>query len=500
MAKATGSFKCTSCGVLTQRWVGQCQVCGAWNSIEERQISAQGQRSLRSSGRGFRQYRDGLDGLDGRDLGVESLSKIDTSACVPQPTGFGEVDRVLSGGLLTGSVTLVFGEPGIGKSTLLLQVLMTRAKSGSNVLLVSAEESASQVRNRASRLGDVPDELLLLAASDIDDIEDSVAKYHPELVVVDSIQAIWDSSTAGTPGTLAQIRACADRLVTLAKNGGPPIVIVGHVTKDGDLAGPRILEHLVDTVLSFEGDRHHCMRVLRAVKHRFGSTGEIGLFEMKRAGLEEVCDPGSLLLSDRVASTPGSVVTALMEGKRPLLVELQSLLSPPDGSHPRRSAQGIDHRRLSLLLAVLYSRVGLKLSSFEIFVSAAGGIRAFEPACDLALILSLASAAACVAVSSEVIAFGEVGLAGEIRQIPYPVERLKEAARLGFKLAIVPYSTPNVSVNIKLIRVRTVKEVILLLLDGSHEGTEVSSDEDALVSRVGDTSVLTAIIPTWSPT
>ncbi len=385
-------------------------------------------------------------GLSGQGLGrrrpaepvpVVPLAGVDPVGSDPVPTGVPEVDRVLNGGLLPGSMTLVFGEPGVGKSTLLLQVLVTAAARCGPVLLVSAEESAAQVRARATRLGVLPEGLLIVATSSLDDALDAVVDLQPSLVVVDSIQTLVDRSLPGAPGSLAQVRACLDQLDEAAKVSGAAIVLVGHVTKDGDLAGPRSLEHLVDTVVSFEGDRHHSLRLLRAVKHRFGPTGEVGLFEMGEAGLEPVADAGPLLLGDRRSEVPGSAVTVALQGRRPLVVEVQALACS-GGGNARRSAQGLDAPRLGMLLAVLECRAGVQVGGLEIYASAAGGIRVTEPAADLAVTLALASAVAGVALPPGLVAFGEIGLAGEVRSVPGIEQRLREAARLGFTHALVP--------------------------------------------------------------
>jgi len=385
---------------------------------------------------------------------------VDPSGGHPRPTGIGEVDRVLGGGLLAGSVTLVFGEPGVGKSTLLLQVLAAAAGRGRSALLVSAEESAVQVRARAARLGPLPATLLVAATSDLAAAEGAVASLAPDLVVVDSIQTVADPGVPGPPGSLAQVRAGADRLTRRAKEQGTTVVLVGQVTKDGDLAGPRALEHLVDTVLAIEGDRHHSLRLLRALKHRFGPTGEVGLFELGDAGMRPVEDPGPLLLGDRRAEVAGSAVAPLLEGSRPLLVELQALAASGAPGGPRRTVQGVDPRRLAMVLAVLECRAQVALGAVELFVSAAGGIRAVEPAADLPLALALASAAAGEALPADLVAFGEVGLAGEVRSVPGAPRRLAEAARLGFTRALVPAGAPPGPPGITAVAVRSVSEAL----------------------------------------
>jgi DNA repair protein RadA/Sms len=402
-----------------------------------------------------------------------ALCAVDLSGAAPRSTGLSELDRVLGGGVVPGSVTLLGGEPGVGKSTLLLQVLRSMALTGAPVVLVSAEESAAQVRLRAERLGPVPPTLLLLEATDVRAVTRSMKEIHPALVVVDSIQAVADAGVAGLPGSVPQVRACAEYLVRLAKTDGVPVVLVGHVTKDGALAGPRVLEHLVDTVMTVEGDRHHALRMVRATKHRFGPTGELGLFAMGDAGLAAVTDPYTLLLGDRRPGTPGSAVLPAVEGQRALLVEIQALRAPSSSTSapPRRSAHGVDGGRLALLLAVLEQHAGLVLGHTDVFASVVGGIRVTEPAADLALVLALASALSRRALPADVVAFGEVGLGGEIRQVPHAPRRLSEAARMGFRRAFVPASCPDGPAGIELVRVASVHDAVVLALADDGVGT-----------------------------
>ncbi len=354
----------------------------------------------------------------------------------------GELDRVLGGGVVAGSVTLVFGPPGIGKSTLLFQVLSSLAAAGSDVLLASAEESLIQVSGRAARLGRVPEHLLALEGHDIEAIEAATESQRPALVVVDSLQSIADPVLAQPAGSVAQVRACVERLTRLAKSTGVPLLVVGHVTKDGDPAGPRAVEHLVDTVLSFDGDRHHALRVLTAVKHRFGPAGEVGIFEMRDDGLRAVPDPGPLMLGDRMAGVPGSVVVPIMSGRRPLLVEVQALLGPGGGGSPARpQTLGIDSARANLLRALLACRTEVEIAaSTEFFVAAVGGMSVTEPAADLAVALAMASVVRGEPVPSDLVVFGELGLAGEVRTVPEAERRLAEARRAGFTRALVPAS------------------------------------------------------------
>jgi DNA repair protein RadA/Sms len=389
------------------------------------------------------------------------ITEVDVERSRPVPTGVGELDRVLGGGLVPGSVTLIGGEPGIGKSTLVLQALAALAGRGATVLLVTAEESARQVRLRAERLGALAPGLQLVAESALPAIVDHLHGHPPAVVVIDSIQTIFDPEIGSVPGSVAQVSECAHRLVVAAKELDVSIVLVGHVTKEGSLAGPRVLEHVVDTVLSFEGDRHHALRLLRAVKHRFGSSDELGLFEMGEAGLAGVPDASGLLLADRRGGVPGSVVAPTMDGRRPFLVEIQALVSPSTLAQPRRSAQGLDHGRLTLLLAVLARRVGLDgLGRCDVHASAVGGVKVVEPGADLALALALVSSLADRALAGDLVAVGEVGLGGELRQAPQAQRRLAEAARLGFARAVVPASTPAGPGGLELVRASTLTEAL----------------------------------------
>ena len=419
MAKTAKRHRCIDCGSTTARWAGRCPSCGEWNTlVEEAQLGP----LVRA-----------VDALDLSSMPVP-LASVDVSEAAAVPTGVDEFDRVLSGGLVPGSVTLLGGEPGIGKSTLLLQVLAARAAAGHRVLLVSAEESAHQVRLRAERLGPIPPGLLdpvghRRRARSID----AVVESEPDLVVIDSIQAVavgpatpGERRATGVPGSVTQVRECADQLVGLAKSRQVATVLVGHVTKDGSLAGPRALEHMVDTVLSFEGDRHHALRLLLAVKHRFGPTGELGLFEMGDQGLNRVDDPGRLLLGDRLTGVPGGVVLPAVQGRRTLMVELQALVTPMGQAQPKRSVVGLDGGRLVMTLAVLARHAGLPVLSVDVFASVAGGIRVTEPAADLAVALAVASASTGVALPADLAAVGEVGLAGEIRQVTNLPRRLEE--------------------------------------------------------------------------
>ena len=388
-----------------------------------------------------------------------SINLIDPIGAKRRATGVPELDRVLDGGLVPGSVTLLVGEPGMGKSTLMLQALGRMAADGARCLLVSAEESCEQVRMRADRLGVLEPSLLVVSDTSLHNVLAQVDAVAPDVLAIDSIQTVHDPDLPGSPGSVTQVRDCAQRLVRLAKERGISVVLVGHVTKDGQLAGPRALEHVVDTVLQFEGDRHHALRMLRALKHRFGSTHELGLFEMGEAGLIDVPDPSALFLTDRRPGLPGSIVAPVLEGARPLLVEVQALVNSSTAPMPRRSAQGLESSRLAMLLAVLDARAGVSVADVDVYASVAGGVRVIEAGADLAVAIAVASARIGVAVPDDLVAIGEIGLGGELRQAGQTPRRLAEAARLGFRRAIVPASSAGVE-GIELIRVGSVVEAL----------------------------------------
>jgi DNA repair protein RadA/Sms len=449
MARLKLIHRCTDCGAAHPKWAGRCPTCGAWNTLVE--------------------DVEGPDGLDPELLaavaalapaGVASpIADVDALVAQPRPTGIAELDRVLGGGLVPGSVTLLGGEPGIGKSTLLLQLL---AWWPGRTLYVSAEESAQQVRLRAERLSALQPDLWLLAETSLPHVLAAIDEVQPELVVVDSIQTVADPGLGSPPGSIAQVRGCAHRLVLEAKRRSVAVVMVGHVTKEGSLAGPRVLEHVVDTVLSFEGERHHALRLLRAVKHRFGPTGELGLFEMAGHGLVGVADPSSLFLADRRTGVAGSAVVPTIEGHRPLLVEVQALTSRAvSGVPPRRSTHGVELSRLAMLLAVLDQRAGLTCASADVYASAVGGVRLAEPGVDLGVCLAVASAMTGRALPADLVALGEVGLAGELRQVAQTPRRLGEAARLGFRQALIPASSRLQVPGIELTRVATLAQALV---------------------------------------
>lgn len=441
MTRTRVRHSCTDCGAQTPRWLGRCPECGAWNTLVEE--VAVPQARVASSPMPT----------------AVSINLIDPIGAQRRATGVPELDRVLDGGLVPGSVTLLVGEPGMGKSTLMLQALGRMAADGARCLLVSAEESCEQVRMRADRLGVLEPSLLVVSDTSLHNVLAQVDAVAPDVLAIDSIQTVHDPDLPGSPGSVTQVRECAQRLVRLAKERGISVVLVGHVTKDGQLAGPRALEHVVDTVLQFEGDRHHALRMLRALKHRFGSTHELGLFEMGEAGLIDVPDPSALFLTDRRAGLPGSIVAPVLEGARPLLVEVQALVNASTAPMPRRSAQGLESSRLAMLLAVLDARAGVSVADVDVYASVAGGVRVIEAGADLAVAIAVASARIGVAVPDDLVAIGEIGLGGELRQAGQTPRRLAEAARLGFRRAIVPASSAGVE-GIELIRVGSVVEAL----------------------------------------
>ena len=459
MTRHKSAHFCQSCGHQSARWSGRCPACGEWNSLIEEPLASA--RCADAAGRLVPGGRRLPGGPEATPLALDAVSPDRARAVL---TGIGELDRVLGGGLVPGSVTVLGGEPGVGKSTLVLQVLASMAKQGRTSLLVAAEESAEQVRRRAGRLGADVDGCYVLATTDLDNVVAAAAQLEPSVLVIDSIQAVADSACGSAAGSPSQVRDCAARLTHLAKTADVATLLVGHVTKDGGLAGPRTLEHLVDTVLSFDGDRHHSLRLLSASKHRYGPTGEIGLFEMTETGLVDLKDPSAMLLGDRRPGLPGSIAVPVLEGRRPLLIEVQGLVGPPSSGSPRTVAQGVLSGRLALLLAVLERRCGLVVSSSDVFVSTVGGLRVNEPAADLAIALALVSAHTGVPVDEDVVAFGEVGLTGELRQVPATGRRLAEATRLGFRRAVVPESSPVGPPALELLRAGTLQEAIRLLL------------------------------------
>jgi len=425
MAKDRSRYVCQACGAIAPKWQGRCDACGAWNTLSEEVI---GSRAPGPAGRTAGGRRVEFVGLQGRTAPPPRI-----------PTGIAELDRVLGGGLVPASAVLVGGDPGIGKSTILLQAAARIAAADRRVLYISGEEAVEQVRLRALRLGLEASPLGLAAATALRDIAATLEEEREAvLVVIDSIQTLWLDALESAPGTVAQVRACAAELIRLAKTRGFAVVLVGHVTKEGTLAGPRVLEHMVDATLYFEGDRGHQFRILRAVKNRFGATDEIGVFEMTEGGLVEVVNPSALFLAERRGNVSGSAVFAGIEGTRPVLVEVQALLAPSAGGSPRRSVVGWDAQRLSMLLAVLEARCGLSLGANDVYLNIAGGLRIAEPAADLAVAAALVSAATDQPTDAETVYFGEVGLSGEVRQVSQAESRLREAQKLGFGAAVLP--------------------------------------------------------------
>ncbi len=445
MPRSRTVFRCMSCGADAPKWSGQCGTCSEWNTLAEE--------------------------LDAPSLAETHapppppvpITAVRASDGRPVPTGLSEVDRVLGGGLVPGSVSLLGGEPGVGKSTLVLQLLGARARAGATTLYVTGEESTDQVRLRADRLGVLHDGVLLSAATSLPDVLHHITSVRPELCVVDSVQTLHDPGYTSAPGSVTQVRECAHQLVQTAKSTGTTVVLVGHVTKEGHLAGPRVLEHVVDTVLAFEGDRHHALRLLRANKHRFGGTDELGLFSMDPTGLHAVPDPSDMFLGDRRPGVAGSVVVPALEGHRPLLVEVQSLVASSALANPRRSAQGIDSGRLSLLLAVLDRRAEVPVGALDVYAMTVGGVKVIEPGADLAICIALASAFVGRPLPPTMVACGEVGLGGELRRVSRIDHRLSEAARLGFTSAVVPASTHAVDAPITLLRAETLFDALGLV-------------------------------------
>ncbi len=426
MARTATRFVCQECGTAYARWAGRCDACGGWNTITEEQVEAV-PKSLAT------QKPSGGRAVAFVDLDAEAAEVARRS------TGHPEFDRVLGGGLVAGSATLIGGDPGIGKSTLLLQVLCRMALEGTPCAYVSGEEAVDQVRMRAARLGLSRSPLRLAAASSVREVLAALDRRDaPQVLVIDSIQTMYVDTLESAPGTVAQVRASAAELIRVAKRRGTALLLVGHVTKDGAIAGPRVLEHMVDTVLYFEGDRGHQFRILRGVKNRFGPTDEIGVFEMTGRGLMEVPNPSALFLSERRGEVSGSAVFAGIEGTRPILVEVQALVGPPSHGTPRRAVVGWDSARLAMVLAVLETRCGLSIGAHDVYLNVAGGLKVTEPAADLAVAAALVSSMAGVALDAETVVFGEIGLSGEVRPVGQTEVRLKEAAKLGFRSAIMP--------------------------------------------------------------
>lgn len=444
MAKPKIVYACQSCGYQSPRWLGRCPDCHEWNSLVEERLEPSRARMTPASGE---------EPAPLAAVANEEEKRI--------RSGIGELDRVLGGGLVPGSVTLIGGDPGIGKSTLLLQAADALSRSLS-CLYVSGEESARQIRMRAERLGALSSRLLVVSETSLERILEHIQKARPEVLILDSVQTVFSSSLPSAPGSIGQVRECAAAIIALAKKNAIAAFLVGHVTKDGALAGPRTLEHMVDTVLYFEGESGQQFRVLRAVKNRFGSTNEIGVFDMKEGGLAEIANPSELFLSERPLHAPGSAVLCSMEGTRPLLVEIQALVTPSFLAVPRRTTIGVDPARVALLVAVLEKKMALKLFQQDIFVNVAGGVRIEEPAVDLAVIAAVASSHEEKALEPRTVFFGEVGLAGEVRGVSQAEARIREAAKLGFDRCVLPFSNSRHlkgTENPRLVGIRTLKEL-----------------------------------------
>ncbi|XOS91245.1 DNA repair protein RadA [Brevibacillus laterosporus] len=456
MSKVKTKFVCQDCGYESPKWMGKCPGCNNWNTLVEELERKQ---------------------VGGRERGMSTKQKAQPITEVisdEEPrldTTLGELNRVLGGGLVLGSLVLVGGDPGIGKSTLLLQTSFALAHQNNKVLYISGEESVKQIKMRADRLGVQTSNLLVVTETDLEQVEEQITFVDPDVVIIDSIQTIFHPAVTSAAGSVAQVRECTSHLMRIAKSKGIAIFIVGHVTKEGAIAGPRMLEHMVDAVLYFEGDRHNTFRILRAVKNRFGSTNEMGIFEMKEKGLTEVENPSELFLAERPIGVAGSTVVASMEGTRPVLVELQALVSPTSFATPRRMATGVDHQRIAMIMAVLEKRVGLMLQNQDAYVNVAGGVRLDEPAIDLAIAVSIASSFRDHSTNPYDVVIGEIGLTGEVRGVSRIEQRIREAEKLGFKRVIIPERSmrglekPS---GIEVIGVKNVEEALEYALRGSY--------------------------------
>lgn len=445
MKKGT-TYRCSSCGYEAAKWLGRCPECQEWGSLEERGAPVKP---------AIQRVAAGAPSAPARPIG-----EVDVEAARARPTAVSELDRVLGGGLVPGAVVLLAGEPGVGKSTLLLEVAYQWAKTVDRSLYVTGEESAGQVRLRAERTGNVHDRMYLAAESDLAAILGHVDDVKPGMLIVDSVQTMASPQVEGSPGGVTQVRAVTSGLVALAKERGLPVVLVGHVTKDGSVAGPRVLEHLVDVVLQFEGDKHSTLRMLRGIKNRFGASDEIGCFELQEEGIVGVPDPSGLFISRTAEPVPGTAITVSMEGKRPLLGEVQALVSSTSAPQPRRAVSGLDSARVAMVLAVLEKRGGLKLGDKDVYTATVGGMKITEPGIDLALVLALTSSFGDVALSPRLVSVGEVGLAGEIRRVPSVGRRLAEAARLGFTHALVPPDSGKPPAGIRVLEVANVADAL----------------------------------------
>ena len=454
MAKAKSTaFFCQNCGYESAKWQGQCPACHEWNTFTEEPVAKiTGSAAVKKAAAEIRPVR---------------LSEIQTDESQRISSGMEELDRVLGGGIVAGSLMLVGGDPGIGKSTLLLQVCHNLTGTGHKVLYVSGEESAQQIKLRAKRIGDFKDDLMLLCETNLELVRSVIEKTRPEIVVIDSIQTMYHEAVSAAPGSVSQVREATNVLMQIAKGMGISIFLVGHVTKEGVVAGPRVLEHMVDTVLYFEGDRYASYRILRGVKNRFGSTNEIGVFEMRQSGLREVTNPSEYMLDGKPENASGSIVACSMEGSRPILIEIQALVCHTNLPMPRRTTAGTDFNRVNLLLAVLEKRAGMQMSACDVYVNIAGGIRMTEPAIDLGLILALVSSYKDIAIDEKTIAFGEVGLSGEIRSVNMAQQRVQEAKKLGFETVLMPKVSKKALQKvegIQIIGLETVRDAVQYLM------------------------------------
>lgn len=449
MAKSKTVYFCTECGNETPKWQGRCTACGAWNSLQEHVEKPSAVGKARSNPVGLSRK-------------PQRLSEVDSDDEIRFSTGMGELDRVLGGGAVAGSLVLVGGAPGIGKSTLLLQICSSLC-AGRTVLYISGEESERQLKLRAQRLNVTTQSLFILSETRLSDIVEAVEQIKPDILIVDSIQTLYNEENESSPGSVSQVKDCTMSMMHLSKSEGITVFVVGHINKDGAIAGPKVLEHMVDCVLYFEGDPNTSYRLLRAAKNRFGSTNEIGVFDMRDTGLVEVPNPSQMLLAGRPEGAPGTCVACVMEGTRPLLAEVQALVSRTSSNVPRRTADGFDFNRAALLMAVLEKRGGLKLSQFDAYINIIGGLRLDEPAADLSVVLALASSCRDQAIPDDLVAIGEVGLTGEIRSVSHLNQRLGEIARLGFKKCIIPRNCPEkpeIPADLTVYRVRNIREAI----------------------------------------
>ena len=449
MSKDKTVFVCSECGYESPKWMGKCPACNTWNSFYEEKL-------VKSAGTKYEKKKEVtpviLNDLQGKDV-------------IRSKTGFGELDRVLGGGIVKGSLILLGGEPGIGKSTLILQIC-DKINGEGQVLYVSGEESAEQIKIRADRLGINNKDILFLGETDISLVQEAILKTNPKLVIIDSIQTMYSDEITSAPGSVSQVREITSKIMRICKENEITTIIIGHVTKDGNIAGPRVLEHMVDTVLYLEGERYFSYRILRGVKNRFGSTNEIGMFEMQQQGMTEILNPSSILISEREDNPPGSVIVASIEGTRALLAELQSLVTPSVFGLPRRTANGMDYNRLILLIAVLEKKAGLMLGNQDVYLNVVGGIKINEPALDLGVIIAVASSFKNLPIDKNTVAIGEVGLTGEIRSVNNIEKRIKEAEKLGFKKCIIPENNKKLlkeKYKLDIIGVKNITEVMKII-------------------------------------